>query len=43
MIRVGITGQAGFIGGHLARYITDRDGTELIPFEDGFFEDESQL
>lgn len=43
MIRVGITGQAGFIGGHLARYISDRDGTELIPFEDGFFEDESQL
>ena len=43
MIRVGITGQAGFIGGHLAQYITARDDAKLIQFEDGFFEDELLL
>ena len=43
MIRVGITGQAGFIGTHLADYVTRRADTELVAFEDGFFNDESLL
>lgn len=43
MIRVGITGQPGFIGTHLAKYVTEREDTELVPFEDGFFADEGKL
>lgn len=43
MIRVGITGQPGFIGTHLAQYVTCREDTELVPFEDAFFADETRL
>ena len=43
MIRVGITGQAGFIGTHLARYVQERTDAELVPFEDEFFSDEGKL
>lgn len=43
MIKVGITGQAGFIGTHLAAYVTERADTELVPFEDVFFADEAKL
>lgn len=43
MKRVGITGQAGFIGTHLAAYVTERADTELVPFEDAFFSDEAKL
>ena len=42
-MRVGITGQAGFIGTHLARYVTERTDTELVPFEDSFFGDSAKL
>lgn len=42
-MRIGITGQAGFIGTHLADYISKRSNTELVTFEDGFFQDESLL
>ena len=34
MIRVGITGQSGFIGTHLAKYVMERDDAVLVPFED---------
>ena len=43
MMRIGITGQSGFIGTHLAEYVAKRSDTELIPFEDAFFKDESRL
>lgn len=43
MIKVGITGQPGFIGTHLAKYVTEREDTELVPFEDAFFSDEAKL
>ena len=43
MIKVGITGQPGFIGTHLAKYVTEREDTELVPFEDSFFSDEAKL
>ena len=43
MKRVGITGQSGFIGTHLAKYVMEREDTELIPFEDAFFADEARL
>ena len=42
-MRVGITGQAGFIGTHLARYVQERTDTELVPFEDEFFSEEGKL
>lgn len=43
MIRIGITGQSGFIGSHLAKYVTERSDTLLVPFEDVFFADEGKL
>lgn len=43
MKRVGITGQSGFIGTHLAKYVMRREDTELVPFEDSFFADEERL
>lgn len=44
MLKVGITGQAGFIGTHLFNYLNLKK-TEIltIPFEDTFFDDEEQL
>ena len=43
MIRVGITGQSGFIGTHLAQTVASAADMELIPFEDAFFTDEDKL
>lgn len=44
MISVGITGQPGFVGTHLFEALGQRpDKFRRIPFEDAFFEDESQL
>lgn len=42
-MKIGITGQAGFIGTHLARYVADREDLELVPFEDAFFSNEASL
>lgn len=38
MIKVGITGQAGFIGTHLYNYLSLQKDIERIPFEDCYFE-----
>ena len=44
MIRVGITGQPGFVGTHLYNTLgLYPDKFERIPFEDAFFDDESEL
>lgn len=44
MIRIGITGQAGFIGTHLFNFLNLQKGeVQLIPFEDRFFADMSDL
>lgn len=44
MIRVGITGQAGFVGTHLFNLMgTQPEVFERIPFEDCFFQDEAKL
>lgn len=44
MIRVGITGQPGFVGTHLFSALGEHPQTfERIPFEDVFFEDEGKL
>lgn len=42
-MKVGITGQAGFIGSHLAKYVQGRDDAELVPFDDSFFSNELKL
>ena len=44
MIKVGITGQPGFVGTHLYNALGEQpDKYKRIPFEDCFFEDESKL
>lgn len=44
MIKVGITGQAGFIGTHLFNYLSLlKSEVELIPFQDNFFECQAKL
>ena len=42
-IKVGITGQAGFIGSHLYNYLGTKENIELIDFERSYFEDKSKL
>ena len=44
MIRVGITGESGFIGTHLSTTLRlFKNEFELIPFKDEFFKDDTQL
>ena len=44
MIKVGITGQSGFIGTHLFNFLRLKNEVfALIPFEDRYFENEDQL
>ncbi len=43
-INVGITGQAGFMGTHLANSLPLKDeALTIIPFEDAFFDDKNKL
>ena len=42
-IRIGITGQAGFIGTHLYNYLGLQENVERIPFRDDFFAEEAHL
>ena len=44
MLKVGITGQSGFIGTHLYNYLNlKKDDIQTVPFKDNYFDDESQL
>lgn len=43
MIKIGITGQAGFMGTHLFNYLKLQEGVELIPFRDEFFDTKETL
>ena len=44
MIRVGITGQVGFVGTHLFNTLgLSTDKFQRIPFEDAYFSDEKKL
>lgn len=44
MLKIGITGQAGFIGTHLYNYLgLKKDDVLLIPFQDSFFSDQKKL
>ncbi|MHC1775890.1 MAG: NAD-dependent epimerase/dehydratase family protein [Lentimicrobium sp.] len=43
MLKVGITGQSGFIGTHLFNYLGLKTDIERIPFDDGYFTDDTLL
>lgn len=44
MLKIGITGQAGFVGTHLFRTIQlKKEAFQAIPFDDAFFSDQHQL
>jgi UDP-2-acetamido-2,6-beta-L-arabino-hexul-4-ose reductase len=43
MTKIGITGQAGFVGNHLFTTLSLDDTIELTPFERQFFEEETSL
>jgi UDP-2-acetamido-2,6-beta-L-arabino-hexul-4-ose reductase len=44
MIKIGITGQSGFIGTHLFNFFgLKKDEVAQIPFEDSFFDDNLKL
>lgn len=43
MKKVGITGQAGFVGNHLYTTLTLDETVELVPFERGYFDDQNEL
>jgi len=42
-MKIGITGQVGFVGTHLYNFLNIQENTELIPFQDDFFLDETKL
>lgn len=42
-IKVGITGQAGFMGRHLFNFLGTKENVERIPFERAFFEQPEKL
>src|SRR6056297_3934542 len=42
-MRIGITGQSGFIGTHLYNYLGTREDIERVPFEDEYFQNEKIL
>ncbi len=43
MIKVGITGQSGFMGTHLFNYLGLKENIKRIMFKDEFFEDKTEL
>lgn len=42
-MRIGITGQAGFVGSHLSNYLKTKPSVEQVPFEDEYFTSEKKL
>ncbi len=42
-MKLGITGQSGFVGTHLYNYLGLQENVERVPFEDDYFKDESKL
>jgi len=43
MIKIGITGQAGFVGTHLYNFLGLKEGIARVSFKDEYFQDEKQL
>lgn len=42
-MKIGITGQSGFMGTHLYNFLGLQEGVERIPFEDDYFKDAEKL
>jgi len=42
-LKIGITGQSGFIGSHLHNYLKVQEDVTLIPFQRNYFEEEGAL
>ena len=42
-MKIGITGQSGFVGTHLYNYLGLQENIERVPFDDTFFQDEKEL
>jgi len=42
-MKIGITGQSGFMGTHLFNYLGLQESVERIPFEDEYFQDHKKL
>lgn len=42
-MKIGITGQVGFIGTHLKNFLTLQKGANVIPFSDNYFSNDYQL
>ena len=42
-MKIGITGQVGFIGTHLKNFLTLQKGIEVVPFADDYFDDDRRL
>jgi len=42
-MKIGITGQAGFVGTHLYNYFGIQKNIERVPFKDGYFKNTKQL
>ena len=42
-MRIGITGQSGFIGTHLFNFLGLKEGVERIVFKDEFFDTKTEL
>lgn len=42
-MKIGITGQSGFMGTHLYNFLGLQEGVERIPFEDHYFENQETL
>jgi UDP-2-acetamido-2,6-beta-L-arabino-hexul-4-ose reductase len=42
-MKIGITGQTGFVGTHLYNFLGLKENIERIPFEDNYFQDEKIL
>lgn len=43
MLRIGITGQTGFVGTHLFNFLGLQEGVERISFKDEYFQDDATL
>ena len=43
MLRIGITGQPGFVGTHLYNFLGFQEGVKRVPFKDAFFDSEKAL
>jgi UDP-2-acetamido-2,6-beta-L-arabino-hexul-4-ose reductase len=41
--KIGITGMAGFVGSHLRDHLNTKENIEVLPFEDGYYDNPEQF